>query len=180
MPGFKKRTEAPREKREGKQSHCLIQQSVGLLIVERLFPKSLLISLTLFSLGGGRGGRNRGGRGGGGRGRVQGGTHNNYVPDNVVTVSQGGQVEDEGQVVFKEDGIVEDCMRVIVEDKVEDGMEVTMVTIVDMVAIEGEIMEDTDNPLSLLYIVCIKTNFLKTTVIYHEKRPLHNNNLNKK
>lgn len=89
-------------------------------------------------------------------------------------------MEDEGQVVFKEDGIVEDCMRVIVEDKLEDGMVVIMVTIVDMVAIEGEIMEDTDNPLSLLYIVCIKTNFLKTTVIYHEKRPLHNNNLNKK
>ena len=85
-------------------------------------------------------------------------------------------MEDEGQVVFKEDGIVEDCMGVIVED----GMVVIMVTIVDMVAIEGEIMEDTDNPLSLLYIVCIKTNFLKTTVIYHEKRPLHNNNLNKK
>ena len=83
-------------------------------------------------------------------------------------------MEDKGQVVFKEDGIVEDCMGVIVEDKVEDGMEVIMVTI------EGEIMEDTDNPLSLLYIVCIKTNFLKTTVIYHEKRPLHNNNLNKK
>lgn len=49
--------------------------------------------------------------------------------------------EGEGQVDFKEDGRV-DFMGDIVEDGMGD-----IVTIVDMVVIEGEITEDTDNPL---------------------------------